>query len=285
MAAALALSSQRVPAPPTASVVARASPCHRRHHGHQQGIWHPTHRRTCARIHSSTTPTGCRPTTGCARARAGALRSHSRSHSSSWASSSNTGSRTRTLRATPSRKRRKGSVCLCCGLSASTAHSYCLDLRRSSGRCARRRNDLTGASASQCGRGTIAPTVTSASNWPCSRSWSRGGVLVPWRRQRRHHPMVMGLVHIVAMGLVRIGHSRARRRRRCDRRRSLKCVLMMWTAAPWTRAAHPCRAPTSQHSPLFALPIPSRGPHARSRAARVRHPRLTPRTKWSSPAP
>ena len=47
-----ARSSQRVPTSPTASVVACASPCHRRLRGHQQCIWHPTHRQTSARIHA-----------------------------------------------------------------------------------------------------------------------------------------------------------------------------------------------------------------------------------------
>ena len=72
---------------------------------------------------------------------------------------------------------------------------------------------------------------------------------------------------------------RLRHRRRL--RRSLDYALMVWTAAPSTQEAHPCRAPTSQHSPLLALPIPSRGLLARSRAARVRFPLLAPRASWS----
>ena len=56
-AAALAPSSRRALSAPTASTVARASSCHRRLHGHQQGIRHPTHRRASAQPRASTPPT------------------------------------------------------------------------------------------------------------------------------------------------------------------------------------------------------------------------------------
>jgi hypothetical protein len=165
------------------------------------------------------------------------------------------------------------------------AHSCCSGSGCSSLQSARSRNGPNQTRASQCGRGaiaptrtsgalqfgrgTIAPTVSSGSNWPCSRSWSHG--FAQWRRRRRH-PMAMGLVHINVMGLVRIRQSRAHisqsRARRCLR--PLRYALTMWTAAPSTQAAHPCRAPTSLHSPLLALPFQSRGPLVRSRATRVR---------------
>jgi hypothetical protein len=66
--------------------------------------------------------------------------------------------------ATPS-----GPACPGARASAWTAHSCCSSLQ-----FARSRNGPDQTSASQCGRGTIAPTVTCGSNWPCSRSWSRG---------------------------------------------------------------------------------------------------------------
>ena len=121
------------------------------------------------------------PTTGPARS----LRSRSRSSSSRASSgtlTSSTRSRTairmrmRTLRATPSSKLRKGTGCLCGGWSASTAHSGCSGSGfsgSSSLQFARSRIGPAGAGASRFGRKPIAPTVTSGSNWPCSRTWSR----------------------------------------------------------------------------------------------------------------
>ena len=155
---------------------------------------------------------------------------------------------------------------------AWTAHSCCSGLGCSSLQFAQSRNSPDQTSASQCGRGTIAPTVTSGSNWPCSRSWSHG--LALWRRRRRHS---------MAMALVGIRQSRA-----CRCRHSLHYALMMWTAAPSTQAAHPCRAPTSLHNPLLALHIPSHRPHARWRATRVRlscHGQHTPRHSQWRPHP